>query len=69
EWDLNQNGMKPFYFLFGGVSELPIKIAILVPRTISWERFAESPLEPLFMEGSVPPTSYNVVKDEEYCGE
>lgn len=26
-------------------------------------------LEPVFMEGSVPPAAYNVVKDEEYCGE
>ncbi|KAL3833521.1 hypothetical protein ACJIZ3_008257 [Penstemon smallii] len=26
-------------------------------------------LEPLFIEGSIPPTVYNVVKDEEYCGE
>ncbi|KDP25475.1 hypothetical protein JCGZ_20631 [Jatropha curcas] len=27
------------------------------------------PLEPLFMEGSLPTTSYNVVKDQEYKGE
>lgn len=27
------------------------------------------PLEPLFEEGSFPPTSYNVVKDDKYCGE
>ncbi|XP_059443690.1 elicitor-responsive protein 3 [Corylus avellana] len=26
-------------------------------------------LEPLFMEGSLPPTAYNVVKDEEFRGE
>lgn len=26
-------------------------------------------LEPLFGEGSLPPTVYNVVKDQEYCGE
>ncbi|KAK1267238.1 Elicitor-responsive protein 3 [Acorus gramineus] len=26
-------------------------------------------LEPLFVEGSLPPTVYNVVKDQEYCGE
>lgn len=26
-------------------------------------------LEPLFMEGSLPPTAYNVVKNQEYCGE
>ncbi|XVF10645.1 hypothetical protein REPUB_Repub07fG0200200 [Reevesia pubescens] len=27
------------------------------------------PLEPVFMEGNLPPTVYNVVKDEEYFGE
>lgn len=27
------------------------------------------PLEPLFIEGSLPPTVYNVVKDQKYCGE
>ncbi|OAY71058.1 Elicitor-responsive protein 3 [Ananas comosus] len=27
------------------------------------------PLKPLFMEGSLPPTVYNVVKDQEYRGE
>ncbi|XP_050236317.1 elicitor-responsive protein 3-like [Mercurialis annua] len=26
-------------------------------------------LEPVFMEGSLPPTAYNVVKEERYCGE
>ncbi|XP_010255470.1 PREDICTED: elicitor-responsive protein 3 isoform X1 [Nelumbo nucifera] len=26
-------------------------------------------LEPLFSEGSLPPTPYNVVKDQQYCGE
>lgn len=27
------------------------------------------PLEPVLVEGNVPPTSYNVVKDDQYCGE
>ena len=27
------------------------------------------PLDPLFTEGSLPPTAYSVVKDGEYCGE
>lgn len=27
------------------------------------------PLEPLFLEGSLPPTAYNVVKDQEFRGE
>lgn len=30
---------------------------------------AKIPLEPVLLEGSIPPTVYNVVKDEEYCGE
>jgi len=30
---------------------------------------ATIPLEPVFVEGSIPPTAYNVVKDEEYKGE
>ncbi|XP_010918511.1 elicitor-responsive protein 3 [Elaeis guineensis] len=30
---------------------------------------AKIPLEPLFAEGSLPPTVYNVVKDQEYHGE
>ncbi|KAG2681238.1 hypothetical protein I3760_11G135000 [Carya illinoinensis] len=30
---------------------------------------ANIPLEPLFMEGSLPPAAYNVVKDEEFRGE
>ncbi|KAJ4952619.1 hypothetical protein NE237_029451 [Protea cynaroides] len=30
---------------------------------------ATIPLEPVFVEGSLPPTPYNVVKDQEYCGE
>lgn len=27
------------------------------------------PLEPVYLEGSLPETAYNVVKDEEYRGE
>ncbi|KAF2297772.1 hypothetical protein P3X46_016691 [Hevea brasiliensis] len=30
---------------------------------------ATIPLEPLFLEGNLPPTAYNVVKDQEYKGE
>ena len=30
---------------------------------------AKIPIEPVFSEGSIPITCYNVVKDEEYCGE
>ncbi|XVF13168.1 hypothetical protein REPUB_Repub08aG0185000 [Reevesia pubescens] len=53
-----------------GVSELELKIMdsdfgsqddIVGEATIH--------LDPVFTEGSVPPTSYNIVKDEEYCGE
>lgn len=27
------------------------------------------PLEPVFSEESIPPMSYNIVKDDQYCGE
>ena len=27
------------------------------------------PLDAVFVEGSLPETAYNVVKDQEYCGE
>ncbi|KAM0885898.1 hypothetical protein ACQ4PT_030035 [Festuca glaucescens] len=30
---------------------------------------ATIPLDAVYTEGSIPPTVYNVVKDEEYCGE
>ncbi|KAJ4842713.1 hypothetical protein Tsubulata_045785 [Turnera subulata] len=30
---------------------------------------ATIPLEPLFAEGQLPATAYNVVKDDKYCGE
>ncbi|KAK6142842.1 hypothetical protein DH2020_023190 [Rehmannia glutinosa] len=60
-------------FLFtvsGGVTELKIKL-------FDKDTFTEDdlvgeatiPLEPVFAEESVPPMSYNVVKDEQYCGE
>ncbi|KAK3038079.1 hypothetical protein RJ639_031633 [Escallonia herrerae] len=60
-------------FLFsisGGVSELKIKI--MDTDTFTQDDFvgeATVPLEPLFAEGSIPPTSYNVVKDQEFRGE
>ncbi|KAF7848692.1 hypothetical protein BT93_L1728 [Corymbia citriodora subsp. variegata] len=60
-------------FLFtvsDGVSELRLKL-------MDSDNFSSDdvvgevtiPLEPVFMEGNVPPAAYNVVKDEEYCGE
>ncbi|KAL8196231.1 hypothetical protein R6Q57_025231 [Mikania cordata] len=30
---------------------------------------AKIPLEPVFLAGSVPPTSYNVIINDEFCGE
>uniref|UniRef100_A0A5B7B9R7 C2 domain-containing protein n=1 Tax=Davidia involucrata TaxID=16924 RepID=A0A5B7B9R7_DAVIN len=60
-------------FLFtvsDGVSELKIKI--MDSDNVSEDDFvgeATIPLEPLFLEGSIPPTSYNVVKDQEFRGE
>ncbi|KAL6981892.1 c-5 sterol desaturase [Sarracenia purpurea var. burkii] len=53
-----------------GVSELTIKL--MDKDTFSSDDFvgeATIPLEPVFLEGSIPPTSYNVVKDQEFCGE
>ncbi|MQL74472.1 hypothetical protein Taro_006845 [Colocasia esculenta] len=52
------------------VTDLTIKL--MDSDTFSEDDFvgeATIPLEPLFMEGSLPPTIYNVVKDQEYRGE
>ncbi|KAA8522375.1 hypothetical protein F0562_013264 [Nyssa sinensis] len=65
EWNEN------FVFTISdSVSELSIKI--MDSDSGSEDDFvgqATIPLDPLFMEGNLPPTSYNVVKDEEYRGE
>ncbi|XP_077223751.1 elicitor-responsive protein 3-like [Tasmannia lanceolata] len=53
-----------------GVSDLTLKI--MDSDTGSADDFvgeATIPLEPVFLEGSVPPMIYNVVKDQQYCGE
>ncbi|CAA6662666.1 unnamed protein product [Spirodela intermedia] len=53
-----------------GVSEFTIKL--MDSDTGTEDDFvgeATIPLEPLFIEGSLPPTIYRVVKDQEYCGE
>ncbi|GFP85154.1 elicitor-responsive protein 3 [Phtheirospermum japonicum] len=65
EW--NENFV---FVLSGDVPELLIKI--LDSDGTSGDDFvgeAKIPLEPLFVEGSIPPMAYNVVKDEEYRGE
>ncbi|KAG8363339.1 hypothetical protein BUALT_Bualt19G0012100 [Buddleja alternifolia] len=60
-------------FLFtisGDVTELTIKI--MDKDTFTEDDLvgeATVPLGPVFDEESVPPMSYNVVKDQEYCGE
>ncbi|XP_044492378.1 elicitor-responsive protein 3-like [Mangifera indica] len=54
----------------GDVAEINLKI--IDKDTFSRDDFigeATIPLEPLFIEGSLPPTVYNVVKDQKYCGE
>ncbi|KAH7690851.1 putative Ca2+-dependent phospholipid-binding protein [Dioscorea alata] len=54
----------------GGVSELNIKL--MDSDSGSNDDFvgeATIPLEALFAEGNIPVTIYNVVKDQEYCGE
>ncbi|KAK6130045.1 hypothetical protein DH2020_036172 [Rehmannia glutinosa] len=60
-------------FLFGLSDDVPeLLIKIFDSDGTSGDDFvgeAKIPLEPLFAEGSIPPMSYNVVKDEEYCGE
>uniref|UniRef100_A0A5B7BVA9 Putative elicitor-responsive protein 3 n=1 Tax=Davidia involucrata TaxID=16924 RepID=A0A5B7BVA9_DAVIN len=65
EWNEN------FVFTISdGVSELSIKI--MDSDSGSEDDFvgqATIPLDPIFMETNLPPTSYNVVKDEEYRGE
>jgi hypothetical protein len=43
------------------IFDILMKLISYVPCSI--------PLEPLFMEGSLPPTAYNVVKNEEFRGE
>ncbi|KAK7251275.1 hypothetical protein RIF29_34327 [Crotalaria pallida] len=65
EWNEN------FVFnLSEGVSELKLKIMDSDTGTAN-DLVGEVtiPLEPLFMEGNLPPTAYNVVKDGEYRGE
>ncbi|XP_043689479.1 elicitor-responsive protein 3-like isoform X2 [Telopea speciosissima] len=53
-----------------GVSELNLKIMDSDCGTEDdFVGEATIPLEPVFMEGSLPPTPYNVVKDQEYRGE
>lgn len=36
---------------------------------LNWTDSCRIPLEAVYTEGSIPPTLYNVVKDEHYCGE
>ncbi|CAI9769543.1 unnamed protein product [Fraxinus pennsylvanica] len=60
-------------FLFtisDGVVELKIKI--MDKDNLSEDDFvgeAMIPLGPVLAEGNIPPTMYNVVKNENYCGE
>ncbi|KAL3624462.1 c-5 sterol desaturase [Castilleja foliolosa] len=60
-------------FLFSishGVDQLRIKIMdkdTFTEDDIVGE--ATIPLEPVFAEENIPPMSYNVVKNEQYCGE
>ncbi|XP_028767489.1 elicitor-responsive protein 3-like [Neltuma alba] len=56
--------------LTGDVSELVLKILDSDAGTDDdFVGEATIPLDALFTEGSIPPTAYNVVKDEEYHGE
>ncbi|OVA14113.1 C2 calcium-dependent membrane targeting [Macleaya cordata] len=53
-----------------GASELTIKLLDSDSGTAD-DVVGEAtiPLDALFEEGNLPPASYNVVKDEQYCGE
>ncbi|KAK6947751.1 C2 domain [Dillenia turbinata] len=58
------------FTISGDVSELVIRI--MDRDCIGDDDFlgeAKIPLDPVFEEGSLPAASYNVVKDEKYCGE
>ncbi|KVH91855.1 elicitor-responsive protein 3 isoform X1 [Cynara cardunculus var. scolymus] len=58
------------FSVVGSVPELVIKIKdsdVGSEDDIVGE--AKVPLEPVFVEGSIPPTPYNVVINDEYCGE
>ncbi|XP_068645473.1 elicitor-responsive protein 3-like [Aristolochia californica] len=53
-----------------GASDLKIKIMDSDTGTEDdYVGEATIPLEPLFLEGNIPPAAYNVVKEEEYRGE
>ncbi|KAK4262733.1 hypothetical protein QN277_028258 [Acacia crassicarpa] len=55
--------------LTGDISELTLKILDSDIGTDDFVGEATIPLDALFTEGSIPPTAYNVIKDEEYKGE
>ncbi|KAH6767425.1 Calcium-dependent lipid-binding family protein [Perilla frutescens var. hirtella] len=49
-----------------------LKIKLMDKDTFTADDFigeATIPLEPVFAEENIPPMSYNIVKDERYCGE
>ncbi|KAH6813163.1 Calcium-dependent lipid-binding family protein [Perilla frutescens var. frutescens] len=49
-----------------------LKIKLMDKDTFTADDFigeATIPLEPVFAEENIPPMSYNIVKDEHYCGE
>ncbi|PKU64196.1 Elicitor-responsive protein 3 [Dendrobium catenatum] len=59
-------------FVFNVSDDVPeLAIKLMDSDTFSDDFVGEAkiPLEPLFSEGRIPPTVYNVVKDEEYRGE
>ncbi|XP_062146732.1 elicitor-responsive protein 3 [Alnus glutinosa] len=67
EPDWNENFV---FTISDGVSELTLKIMDSDAGTEDdFVGEANIPLEPLFMEGSLFPTAYNVVKNEEFRGE
>ncbi|KAL3498795.1 hypothetical protein ACH5RR_041527 [Cinchona calisaya] len=64
---------ETFQFTISSESDVPeLLIKILDSDTGSADDFvgeAKIPIEPVFIEGSIPTSTYNVVKDEEFKGE
>ncbi|KAH7577875.1 hypothetical protein JRO89_XS01G0310100 [Xanthoceras sorbifolium] len=54
------------FSITGDVSDLALRL--MDKDTLTADDFVGEATA-LFLEGSLPPTSYNVVKDQEYCGE
>ncbi|KAK8951711.1 Elicitor-responsive protein 3 [Platanthera zijinensis] len=75
-FNFQSKGSEPEWnetFVFNVSDDVPeVAIKLMDSDALSNDDFvgeAKISLEPLFLEGRIPPTVYNVVKDEEYRGE